>query len=71
MSPPLKPLVCIQGDRLALFIGAAYQLLPLEKAEQLSRDIQSQTAKLRRQHKRAKRALAKTFLTTNETEHQP
>lgn len=59
MNLPLKPIVCVQGDRVALFIGAEYKLLPLETAERLTRDMQRGTAQLRRQLKRARRAAAK------------
>lgn len=57
--PPLKPEVCVVGDRLAVFVGADYKLLDLETAERFCRLVQSEAARLRRQHKRAQRALRK------------
>ena len=57
--PPLKPEVTVINDRLAVFMGADYKLLPLHQAEAFSRLVQSETARLRRQHKRAQRALRK------------
>lgn len=59
--PPLKPLVCVQGDRLAVFIGADYKLLPLEQAEAFVRTAQSELAKLKRQQKRRLRDLRKAI----------
>ena len=57
--PPLKPEVCVIAGRLAVFMGADYKLLPLQQAERFARLVQSETARLRREHKRAQRALRK------------
>lgn len=57
--PPLKPIVCVQGDRLAVFIGADYKLLELDAADAFARKLQSELAKLRRQEKRRLRGLRK------------
>lgn len=57
--PPLKPLVCVQGDRLAVFIGADYKLLPLEQAEAFVRAAQGELDRLKRQERRRLRALRK------------
>lgn len=57
--PPLKPDVCVIGDRLAVFIGADYKLLPLDVAEKFVRLAQGELAKLKRQQKRRLRELRK------------
>lgn len=56
MTPPLKPTVCIVGDRLAVFIDADYKLLPLSVADEWIRMLQSALSRLRREEKRRKRA---------------
>lgn len=56
---PLKPEVCVLEGRLAVFIGGAYKLLDLAMADRFGRAYQSELAKLRRHHKRARRAAAK------------
>lgn len=55
--PPIKPEVCIVGDRLAVFMGADYKLMPLDVADDFSRRFQSELSKLRRQVKREARSL--------------
>lgn len=59
MTLPTKPQVCVIDGRLAVFMGADYKLLDLELAERFCRLVQSETARLRREHKRARRAAAK------------
>ncbi len=51
----IKPDICITGDRLAIFMGADYKMLPLDVADAFGRRYQSELAKLRRQIKSAKR----------------
>ena len=53
--PPLKPDVCLDGDRVALFIGADYKRLTLDQADSLIAKMQSLTSALRRKVKREKR----------------
>lgn len=55
MTLPLKPDVCITGDRLAIFIGAGYMELTLADADKWVPRVQSALAKLRRQEKRKAR----------------
>lgn len=53
--PPVKPEVCILGDRLAVFMGADYKLLELAEADKHIAAMQSKTAELRRMLKREAR----------------
>ena len=55
MTLPVKPQVCIIGDRVAVFMGADYKFLELETADKLIAAMQSKTAELRRQLKREAR----------------
>jgi hypothetical protein len=55
--PPLKPEVCVLQDRLAVFIGADYKLLPLEDADRFVRQAQGALDKLKRQERRRLREL--------------
>ena len=55
MTLPVKPQVCIIGDRVAVFMGADYKFLELESAEKLIAAMQSKTAELRRMLKREAR----------------
>lgn len=57
VSPPLKPEVCIVGDRLAVFMGADYKLMELAAADKWVRKLQGELAKLKRQDKRHKRQI--------------
>jgi hypothetical protein len=59
MNLPTKPQVCVIDGRLAVFMGTDYKFLELEVAERFCRLVQSQTDKLRREHRRALRAAAK------------
>lgn len=52
---PLKPEVCIVGDRLAVFMGGDYKLMPLDVADKHVRALQGKLAELRRQLKREAR----------------
>jgi hypothetical protein len=47
MMPPVKPEVCIIGDRLAVFLGADYKLMPLEVAEAFALALQRELATLK------------------------
>ena len=53
--PPIKPEVCIVGDRLAVFMGADYKLMPLDVADKHVRSLQGKLAELRRKLKREAR----------------
>lgn len=53
--PPLKPEVCIVGDRLAVFMGADYKLMPVDVADKWARQLQGELAKLKREVRRHKR----------------
>lgn len=53
--PPIKPQVCIVGDRVAVFMGADYKFMELSTADELIAAMQSKTAELRRQLKREAR----------------
>lgn len=55
MSHAIKPEVCVIGDRLAVFMGADYKMLPLDVADAFVRRMQGELSKLRRQAKREKR----------------
>ena len=55
MSAPIKPEVCIINDRLAVFMGADYKLMPLEVADPYVRRMQGLVAEMKREQKRAKR----------------
>ena len=55
MTLPVKPQVCIIGDRVAVFMGADYKFLELETADKLIAAMQSKTAELRRMLKREAR----------------
>lgn len=55
----IKPDICVVGERLAIFMGADYKLLPLDVASAFGRRYQSELAKLRRQIKSAKRKARK------------
>ena len=57
--PPLKPEVCIEGDRVAVFLGADYKHLTLDQADVLISKLQSLAAALRRRQKREERARRK------------
>lgn len=53
--PPVKPEVCLIGDRVAVFMGADYKLMELETADRHIAALQSKTAELRRRLKREAR----------------
>ena len=53
--PPIKPQVCIIGDRVAVFMGADYKFMELADADKLIAAMQSKTAELRRMLKREAR----------------
>jgi hypothetical protein len=55
MMPPLKPDACISDDKLAIFIGADYKMLPLAVADPYVRKLQGLIAKMKRAEKRAAR----------------
>lgn len=55
MSLPIKPEVTIIGDRLAVYMGADYKLMPLDVADSFVRRLQGELARLKRQHKRDER----------------
>ena len=55
----IKPDITIVGDRLAVFMGTEYKLMPIETADAFGRRYQSELAKLRRQVKSAKRKARK------------
>ena len=59
MTLPVKPQVCVIDDRVGVFMGSDYKLLPLDVAERVTRQMQSATAALRRKVKRAKRLAAR------------
>lgn len=46
---PLKPQFAIIDDKMAVFMGADYKLLPIETADVFVRDAQRTLEKLRRQ----------------------
>lgn len=62
--PPIKPQVCIIGDRVAVFMGADYKFLELATADKLIAEMQSKAAELRRMLKREARQRKAT-----ETQH--
>ena len=53
--PPMKPDACIADNKLAIFIGADYKMLPLEVADPYVRKLQGLVAEMKREQKRAKR----------------
>ena len=53
--PPLKPEACIIENKLAVFMGADYKMLPLEVADPYVRKLQGLVAEMKREQKRAKR----------------
>ena len=55
MTLPVKPQVCIIGDRVAVFMGADYKFMELAEADKLIAAMQSKTAELRRMLKREAR----------------
>jgi hypothetical protein len=55
MTLPVKPEVCIIGDRLAVFMGADYKFLELATADKLTAAMQGKAAELRRMLKREAR----------------
>ncbi|HXE20703.1 MAG TPA: hypothetical protein VN617_00010 [Rhodoferax sp.] len=59
MTLPTKPEVTIIGDRLAVFMGSSYQLMPLNVADSFVRRLQGELARLKRQVKREERAQRK------------
>lgn len=59
MTLPIKPEVTIIDDRLVVFIGGAYKTMPLDVADRFVRRMQGELARLRRQQRRAERALRK------------
>lgn len=59
MTLPIKPEVTIIGDRLAVYMGADYKTMPLEVADKFVRRLQGELARLKRQQRRAERALRK------------
>ena len=59
MTLPIKPEVTIIGDRLAVYMGADYKTMPLEVADRFVRRLQGELARLKRQQRRAERALRK------------
>ena len=59
MTVPIKPEVTIIGDRLAVYMGADYKTMPLEVADKFVRRLQGELARLKRQQRRAERALRK------------
>jgi len=54
--PPVKPEVTVIGDKLAVFMGADYKLMPLDVADKHVRAMQGKLAELRRKLKREARA---------------
>lgn len=70
MAYPLKPDVCVQGDRLAVFIGADYKLLELDQADRFCRLYQSELAKLRK-HLKQQRLAARRALQTSTATKEP
>lgn len=54
--PPVKPEVTVVGDKLAVFMGADYKLMPLDVADKHVRAMQGKLAELRRKLKREARA---------------
>jgi hypothetical protein len=59
VSLPTKPEVTIIGDRLAVYMGADYKLMPLDVADTFVRRMQGELARLKRQRKRDERARRK------------
>ena len=56
MAPPVKPQVCLVGDRVAVFLGSDYKLLDVDAAKKMTRSLQRHVALLTRQIKQQKRA---------------
>lgn len=55
---PIKPEVCVIGDRLAVFMGADCKFLTLEAAEAFVRRMQGEVGRLRGQQAAAQGAEA-------------
>lgn len=55
LMPPTKPEVCLDGDAVAVFLGADYKHLTIDQVETLIRKLQSSAAILRRKQKRDRR----------------
>lgn len=53
--PPLKPEAAVIDNKLAIFIGADYKMLPLAVADPYVRKLQGLVAEMKRAEKRAKR----------------
>ena len=53
--PPIKSDVCIDGERVAVFLGADYKQLTLEQLDVLIRKLQSAAAIVRRKQRRDRR----------------
>lgn len=56
MPLPIKPLVCIIDDKIAVFMGSDYKRIDIAAAKVLTKALQSNVAMLRRKQKRERRA---------------
>jgi hypothetical protein len=56
MPIPIKPLVCIIDDKIAVFMGSDYKHIDLDAAKAMTQSLQRNMALLRRKQKLAKRA---------------
>ena len=53
--PPVKPDVCVEGDRVGVFIGAGYKFMTVEQAVDLVAKINASVDVIQRElHRRAR-----------------